>query len=180
MSKPGDDERQLQKLFAILQMTYVGAPMIYYGDEVGMWGANDPDDRKPMVWRDLAYVPETTNPDGSTRAPDVVAVDEDLRAHYRRLIGLRNRHAALRVGTYRTLLAEPDGDVFAFERTHGSERVVVALNRSESAAAVVLPQMPARCYRDLLRATTHVGTGGSLAVSVPALGGVMLAACPTE
>jgi len=47
--KPNAEEVQLQKLFAIFQMTYVGSPMIYYGDEVGMWGANDPDDRKPMI-----------------------------------------------------------------------------------------------------------------------------------
>ncbi len=37
----------------IFQMTYLGAPVIYYGDEAGMWGANDPDSRKPMVWDDL-------------------------------------------------------------------------------------------------------------------------------
>ncbi len=188
VSKPGDEERRMQKLFAILQMTYVGAPMIYYGDEVGMWGANDPDDRKPMVWRDLAYAPETANPDGTTRAPDTVAVDEDLLAHYRRLIGLRNRHASLRVGTHRTLVADSGeagsgvadagGDVFAFERTHGSERIVVALNRSESASEVVLPAMPASCYRDLLTENTYRASGGTLTVSVPPRWGLVLATCP--
>ena len=55
---------------ALFQFTYVGAPMVYYGDEVGMWGANDPDCRKPMVWDDLAYNDEVYNADGSTRTPD--------------------------------------------------------------------------------------------------------------
>lgn len=41
--KPQEEDIELQKLFVIMQMTYVGAPMIYYGDEVGMWGGNDPD-----------------------------------------------------------------------------------------------------------------------------------------
>ena len=45
--KPGPTDLRLQKLFVIMQMTYVGAPMVYYGDEVGMWGSNDPDCRKP-------------------------------------------------------------------------------------------------------------------------------------
>jgi glycosidase len=111
---------------------------------------NGMDSRKPMVWSDMEYEPETYNPDGTTREPDVVAVDEDLLAHYEHLIGIRNRHEALRVGAYRTLMADEGGDVFAFERTHGSERIVVALNSSESALEVVLPEMPASCYRDLL------------------------------
>jgi len=48
-SKPGKEDIRLQKLFILFQMTNVGAPMVYYGDEVGMWGANDPDCRKPMI-----------------------------------------------------------------------------------------------------------------------------------
>ena len=180
VSKPSDAERRMQKLFAILQMTYVGAPMIYYGDEVGMWGANDPDSRKPMVWSDLEYEPEAYNPDGTTREPDAVAVDEDLLAHYKHLIGIRNRHEALRAGAYRTLVADEGGDVFAFERTLGSERIIVALNSSESASEVVLPEMPAGCYRDLLTEEVYHAAGGSLPLSLPHKWGVVLTACTDE
>ena len=45
-TKPGPAEYARQRLLALLQMTYVGAPMIYYGDEVGMWGSNDPNNRR--------------------------------------------------------------------------------------------------------------------------------------
>ena len=48
-------ERRIQRLVALLQMTYVGPPMIYYGTEAGMWGADDPCDRMPMVWPELTY-----------------------------------------------------------------------------------------------------------------------------
>ena len=41
--KPSFEDYNLQKLIFAFQITYQGAPMIYYGDEVGMWGANDPD-----------------------------------------------------------------------------------------------------------------------------------------
>src|SRR3990170_80454 len=56
---------ETQKLIAVFQMTYRGAPMIYYGDEVGMWGADDPHDRKPMIWDELKYDDEIiTNESG--------------------------------------------------------------------------------------------------------------------
>lgn len=177
VSKPTDEDRRLQKLFAIMQMTYVGAPMIYYGDEVGMWGANDPDDRKPMVWSDIEYAPETHNPDGTTRPPDTVRVHDDLLEHYRRMIDLRNRHSALQVGAYRTLVAEEGGDIFAFERTHEAERVVIALNVAESAGDITLPDMPAACYRDLLAGGEYAADGGSLSLTIPRKWGVVLTVC---
>lgn len=177
VSKPDQADRRMQQLFAIMQMTYVGAPMIYYGDEVGMWGANDPDDRKPMVWNDLVYEPETYNPDGTKREPDTVAVAEDLLAHYKLLIGIRNRYQSLRVGAYRTLVADENGDVFAFERHHGNERIVVALNSSESASEVTITEMPASCYRDLLTSETYQSESGSLMISLPHKWGVVLVAC---
>ncbi|MDH5433765.1 MAG: glycoside hydrolase family 13 protein, partial [Gammaproteobacteria bacterium] len=70
--KPNEQETRLQKLFVILQMTYVGAPMIYYGDEVGMWGANDPDTRKPMLWPDIHYVDEIYLPNGQKRPESMI------------------------------------------------------------------------------------------------------------
>ena len=42
--------KQRQYLVAFLQMTYPGAPTIYYGDEIGMVGADDPDNRRAMTW----------------------------------------------------------------------------------------------------------------------------------
>ena len=51
--KPDEASYRKARLIAFLQMTYVGAPMVYYGDEVGMWGSDDPNNRKPMLWKDL-------------------------------------------------------------------------------------------------------------------------------
>ena len=52
---PTTEERRIQRMVVLLQMTYVGAPMVYYGDEAGMWGGDDPCDRWPMLWDDLQY-----------------------------------------------------------------------------------------------------------------------------
>lgn len=172
--KPNDAEIRLQKLFVIMQMTYVGAPMIYYGDEVGMWGANDPDCRKPMVWDDLAYEDETHNPDGTTRPPDTVAVNHDLRSHYKKLIAIRNAHPALQTGSYRTLIANDANGVFAFERVEGDERIVVVLNNASTSITVTLPDMPAPRYRDLLQGETFVSKDSTLTVKIPHQWGVVL------
>ena len=109
-----------------------------------------------------------------------IEVDEDLLAHYKHLIGIRNRHEALRVGAYRTLMADEGGSLFAFERTHGNERVVVALNSSESASEVVLPEMAASCYRDLLTDEVYRSDGGFVTVSLPHKWGVVFTACAEE
>lgn len=149
--KPTEEERKLQKLIAVLQMTYVGAPLIYYGDEVGMWGGNDPDCRKPMIWDDIRYDDEVRNPDGSRRRPDTVVVDHDLLAHYRKVIGIRNSHEALQTGEFRTLRAE--GNIFIFERSRAGDRVVVVINAGADAVRVPNPfPGPAR---DLLNDTLH-------------------------
>src|SRR5262249_19841818 len=52
-SRPTPECYQKLKLMVMFQMTYLGAPMIWYGDEVGMFGADDPSCRKPMLWPDL-------------------------------------------------------------------------------------------------------------------------------
>lgn len=116
--QPGNAERQMLKSIAAFQMAFVGAPVIYYGSEVGMWGADDPTNRKPMLWDD-------TRGDGQFETRCVtkvgrfceprsgrfqVAPDEDLRAAYRRLIRARREHPALRRGSINTtLLMEIDG-----------------------------------------------------------------------
>lgn len=131
-AKPTEPAWKKQKLFAILQMTYVGAPMIYYGDEVGMWGANDPDCRKPMVWDDMEYQPEIYNPDGSKRpAPEEVIVNSELLKHYKKLINIRNSHPSLRRGSYKTIKVDDEHEIFGFERKFEGEEILVFINNSD-------------------------------------------------
>lgn len=172
--KPNAEERRLQKLFAIFQMTYVGAPMIYYGDEVGMWGANDPDNRKPMVWPDIDYDDEQTNPDGSLRTPDPVAVDETLLAHYRRLIRLRRAHPALSVGRYETVIADDENSILAFAREHDRERIIVVLNNADAPQSVVVPAGRDARFTELLSGTPVDGGRDGVELRLPARWGAIL------
>lgn len=129
--KPNEAERRIQKLMILFQMTYIGAPVVYYGDEAGMWGANDPCDRKPMVWPDINYEPEATLPDGSTRPnPDTVEFDHDLFEWHKKLIQIRNNHPALQTGDFEVIEKDNESKFLLFKRTLENNSVLVALNGS--------------------------------------------------
>lgn len=151
--KPTAQERRAQKLFTLFQMTYPGAPMIYYGDEAGMWGANDPDCRKPMVWPDLQYAAERVHADGTLRSvEDAVEFDRGLFDFYCRTIRLRRRLPVLSLGDFTALHIDDDQGIYAFERRLGRDWVIVVLNNSEQSRKVELElQGPgtARNQRDI-------------------------------
>ncbi|MCC7430243.1 glycoside hydrolase family 13 protein [bacterium] len=129
--KPNEEQIKKQKLFVIFQMTYVGSPMIYYGDEAGIWGANDPCCRKPMIWEDLRYKDETYLPEGSMRlVQNEVKFDGDLFEHYKKLISIRNSQNALQLGDFKTVLIDDQKELYAFSRSYKNEQVIVLLNNS--------------------------------------------------
>jgi len=66
-------------------MTYMGTPMIYYGDEIGMEGDNDPDCRRTMIWNKMLW-------------------NKKINNVYKKLINLRLKHPSLRIGKFKTLL----------------------------------------------------------------------------
>lgn len=148
--KPQEEDIELQKLFAIMQMTYVGAPMIYYGDEVGMWGGNDPDCRKPMIWDDMTYEDEVYSVDGSIHNPDEVAVNNVLFQHYKKLIAIRSNNPALQMGTYKTLFTDDEKGVLIFERTYNGENLIVVINNSNSEYDVDVAELSQDCFTDLI------------------------------
>ncbi|HYE96340.1 MAG TPA: glycoside hydrolase family 13 protein [Rubricoccaceae bacterium] len=136
--RPDEAARRAQRLVLLLQFTLPGAPHLFYGDEVGMWGADDPDNRKPMIWDDLAYAPEATEPNGAPRAtPDLVSVDHGLLAFYHDLIALRHEHVDLfSAGTLDWLVTDDAGGVLAYRRALGGQEAVVVLNLSDAERTV--------------------------------------------
>lgn len=171
--KPSPEAFKKQMLFAILQMTYVGAPMVYYGDEVGMWGANDPDCRKPMLWDDIEYQPEVYNPDGTKRAtPDEVSINHDLLKHYKKLITIRNAHASLRRGSYKTIKADDETGVFGFERKFENEEVMVFLNNSPEKRS--FPVLRGGKYLDVLNGKEVSFSASYNLLEIPPMWGVIL------
>ncbi|HED37866.1 MAG TPA: hypothetical protein ENI76_06445 [Ignavibacteria bacterium] len=129
--KPDSADYHIQKLIAAFQMTYRGAPMIYYGDEVGMWGADDPHDRKPMVWANLKYDDEVITPLSGFKkgfGSYKVGVNENLLNFYKKIILIRNNNLTLKLGNMKFLYSNNKNDTFAFSRTYKNKEVVAAFN----------------------------------------------------
>lgn len=140
IGRPDERARTLARQVLVQQFTWTGAPHIWNGDESGMWGADDPDGRKPVVWDDLRYDDEVADPLGRPRRPDRVAPDTALRRTYRELIALRKAHARLFAeGSHHWLLTDDARRLLAYDRELGPERAIVAFNTSDRAATVTLP-----------------------------------------
>jgi len=180
IDEPGTKAKQVMELMVMFQMTYVGAPMIYYGDEAGMWGAGDPDDRKPMVWPDLVYEHEATDPiPGKTRTNDVVQFDHSLFAYYQKLIAIRKENEALRRGSFATIDVPNSIGVYAFQRETPGNAVLVILNKSNKNETVSLPLNVRATYLDAMNDNQKFETNdGTLLLSLDAKSGKILVRKP--
>jgi neopullulanase len=112
-------DRSALRLATLFQMTFPGAPSIYYGDEIGMAGGHDPDNRRAFRWDR----PETW--------------DTDLLHDFQKMVALRKARPALRRGSFTFLHAE--GDACAFLRQLGEESVVVAFNTGHRTERIDIP-----------------------------------------
>ncbi len=101
------------KLYMAYLISIPGVPIIYYGDEIGMTGASDPDNRRMMRFDDELNLYEKQNL-------------EDVS----KLINIRAKHTALRYGDFLTLKA--DEKFYSFIRSDMNERILVILNKNES------------------------------------------------
>jgi glycosidase len=159
LTTAGGDVRRL-KLAMVFAMTYVGAPTIYYGDEVAMEGGGDPDCRRPFYWR---------WPEEAGRS--------DIHDYVRSLILLRKEHPCLISGGFRTLIAE--GGVYGFRRFAAAEDALVLLNAAPEERTVTLTlDTDSETYLDPLGGSTvSVQTeegNPTVTVTLPALSGRVL------
>jgi cyclomaltodextrinase len=175
--KPNGDELAIQKLMAFFQMTYLGAPMVYYGTEAGMWGGDDPDCRKPMLWPEMRFDPERSHPHSRPRTPDTNVFDSTLHNHYRNLIRLRTSVSALRGGSLRFLFADDAKDSFGFLRTENGSSALVLINNSLREQSFWLASRVAggeKNWRKAFGNGTVVNQKDSIRVSVGARNAIVL------
>ena len=122
--------KDILKLISIFQMTYIGAPMLFYGDEVGMWGATDPYCRKPMLWKEFLYDDEKNPSHINQNEVYSQKVDSDLFEWYKKLIRIRLENKTLVYGKFREIFADNERDVIAYERVIEDQSIIVVINNS--------------------------------------------------
>lgn len=175
--KPNEDERAIQRLVTLFQLTYVGAPMFYYGAEAGIWGGDDPDCRKPMPWPDLKMEIEKTDPLGRERAGDDPNFDPELHGFFTEAIALHADNPAFKSADFAVLAADDEKNVFVYRRGTGDEERVVALNRSGQAQTATI-EWPAQEVILVSRGNKSevklVSTGKMREITLPPLTGAVL------
>ena len=175
VQKPGPDDYHLMKLLVLFQMTYFGAPMIYYGDEWGMWGDNDPGCRKPMIWEDINYELERFLPNGGKRKADKVEGNQLLFDYYKKLLHIRQQHTALQTGNYQPFLIDDTKHIFAFTRENDNEKILVVINNASHPQEIKIPMPKYRNeWLQLMDKTKIKPKSGFLTVPVEGKGGTIL------
>lgn len=112
-----EGDETARKMASFFQMTVPGLPIIYYGDELGMEGGNDPDCRRPMTWN---------------KVKSNATLD-----WYKRLTGIRRGLPALKAGDFRTHLVGEDG-LYAYIRT-GDQPVLCLIMTGDKAGERRIP-----------------------------------------
>lgn len=161
--KPPPDVYQKLKALVAWAWFQPGTPLIYYGDEAGMWGADDPNCRKPMLWKDLEPYDN----------PEENHVMEDVLEHHRRLAAARHFIARDHRAAVETLIADDTTSVMVYRRDYpGGRAVIVALNLSEETQAVTVASGGFTAWEDLLDADSYsVVTGMDTSVTLRRLPG---------
>jgi len=122
--------KDILKLISVFQMTYIGAPMLFYGDEVGMWGATDPYCRKPMLWKEYLYDDEKNPSHINQNEVYQQKVDSDLFEWYKKLIRIRLENKTLVYGKFREIMVDNEKDLIVYERVIEDNSIIVVINNS--------------------------------------------------
>ncbi|MDF2945240.1 MAG: alpha-glycosidase [Herbinix sp.] len=136
------DNKNKLKLAVALQFLLPGAPAIYYGDEVGITGDNDPDCRKTMIWNEEAQ-------------------DKELLTWYQTLSILRHKEQVIRYGRFRSILQDNVHNLYGFERTDDKECIRVIVNNSNSAKALTIYTKEEERVKDLFTLEVQKSTNFS-------------------
>ena len=131
-SEPGSSAAKLKLAFGLI-LTLRGIPQIYYGDEIGMLGGGDPDNRRDFPGGWIGDSNDVFTKSGRTHE------QQEIFSTVQALLKLRLQHPALRGGRLWHLAS--DDDSYVFLRETEEERLVVAFNNSEQAQSLHVPLM---------------------------------------
>ncbi|MDB5134180.1 MAG: hypothetical protein JWP37_783 [Mucilaginibacter sp.] len=148
--KPDKETYKRLQLYLVHLFTNIGAPQIYNGEEMGMWGAFDPDCRKPLWWQEYEFEPESRNNyQPGEKTYDEVKYNDEQFNYYKKLIKIRNENSVLSDGNIRFITAE--GKTLAYKRYDHKNEIIVLFNLEDGDKQFHLPKD--HNYLDLLTNT---------------------------
>jgi glycosidase len=138
-----------QQIAALIQFTMPGAPTVYYGDEAGVTGDDDPDDRRTYPWT------------GTGSKPDQAVI-----SYYQMLAGVRDANPVLTDGDFQVLLADDAADTLAYGRKTEKQAALVVINRNTEAQSIEVPVAGYLPDGVILTSSYGAGNDGSVQAQV--------------
>ncbi len=148
--------KKSQYLVSFLQFTYAGVPTIYYGDEVGMTGSDDPDDRRAFIW-------------GKGQ--------KDLVTWYAKMAAIRSQYTALRTGAVIPVDLEDEALLSYIRSDKDATLLVIGNNRTEDKQVTIDLKklgLSEETYTELISLKKVKVSDGMLKITIPAQSGVIL------
>ncbi|MCX7654236.1 MAG: cyclomaltodextrinase [Fervidobacterium sp.] len=146
-------DKSLRKLAIVIQFTYPGVPFVYYGSEIGIEGGWDPENRAPMIWDESKW-------------------DNELRDFYKKIISIRKKEIALKVGQFKVLSEEPLA--FLRKTPYVLDDIIVIVNKGKKTECTLsVPDgrlLAGTCFVDLFTNEEFYIVGGVLRTNVPEKG----------
>jgi glycosidase len=125
--RPNSDTYTRVKLYLVHQFTLIGSPHIWNGDELGMWGGDDPDERKPLWWPEYSFDKETrTNIKAGIKEFDDVIYNKELLEFYKKIIRIRKENTVLSDGEIDFIKA--DKNILIYKRHNKKDTILVLFN----------------------------------------------------
>ncbi len=153
--KPDEETYKRLRLYLVHLFTTVGAPQIWNGEEMGMWGGDDPHCRKPLMWQEFVFDNETRNNfQHGEKHFDKVAFNQQQFNWYKKLIGIRKNNPVLATGEIEFIKSE--GKTLSYKRFNNNDEIIVLFNLEKTKQEFMLPV--SATYKDLLSAKIITGT----------------------
>jgi alpha-glucosidase len=141
-------------------MTWLGAPTVYYGDEAGLQGGADPDDRRFFPWANQ---------------------NSDLESYYRKVINIRDSTPALQDGAITRLTTSDSNRIVSFMRADAHDMAVVAVN-DDGASHTVRLTLPKSAGSptlvDKISGTSYTVANRQITITLPAKTSAILVGSP--
>lgn len=149
--KPDKEAYKRLNLYLVHAFTTLGSPHIWNGDEMGMWGADDPNCRKPLMWKEMKFEKEyRNNIQEGKKEYDKLKFNKKQFAFYKKLINIRKENPVLAFGEFNFLVSE--GKKLAYSRTDGKDEIIVIFNLENKTEKFFIPEGK---YKDLLTGKTY-------------------------